>query len=53
MDLGSATVTPSSLANTGHEWIEIMALTKEPTFWKAAGLLGTVAKNLVDWGMVK
>lgn len=48
-----ATVTPSSLANTGHEWIEIIALAKEPKFWKDAGLLGTVAKNLVDWGMVK
>ncbi len=46
------TVTPSSLATTGHEWVEIMALAKEPKFWKDAGLLGTVAKNLVDWGMV-
>ena len=48
-----ATVTPSTLAATGHEWMEIIALTKEPKFWKAAGLLGTVAKNLADWGLVK
>ncbi len=48
-----ANVTPSSLTTTGHEWIEIIALTGKPTLWPKTGILGTVAQNLVKWGMVK
>ncbi len=48
-----ATVTPSNFAATGHEWVEIIALTQKPKFWKSSGILGTVAKNLVHWNMVK
>lgn len=48
-----ATITPSSIETTGHEWIEIIALTVEPKLWKGSGLLGTVARHLVEWGLVK
>jgi len=47
-----ATVTPSSIETTGHAWIEIIGLTVEPKFWKSSGLLGTVARHLVEWGLV-
>ncbi len=48
-----ATVTPSTLTTTGHEWMEIIALIGKPKLWPKTGILGTVAKNLVTWGMVK
>jgi len=48
-----ATATPSSIETVGHEWIEIIGLTTEPTSWSDSGVLGTVTRHLVQWGLVK
>lgn len=48
-----ATVSPSAYANTGKAWLIILSLLRQPKAWPSSGQLGTVAKNLVAWGIVK
>lgn len=46
-------IQPSTLAGTGQAWLEIVGVLHKPKLWAKMSTLGTVAKNLIQWGIVK